>query len=206
MDFADALASPDAPVVLADMDMINPYFCLRSVADKIEKDGLTVLTPPGDTRWGDLTYLNPAIRARIADASVRPVLDVGGDAQGGLALRQFEPEIEAAGYSLHFVLNPFRVQTRTLAEARTMKKRLEMTSALEVSGVVANAHLGYDTTPEDCAAGTEIALDIAGEMGLPVFYALADCGIAEEVSGLLPEGVPLWPLRRRIVAPWERGR
>ena len=204
MDFADVLASSGAPVVLADMDIINPYFCLRSVADKIEKNNLTVLTPPGDTRWGDLTYLNPVIRTRIADASVRTVLDVGGDAQGGLALKQFEPEIESAGYSLHFVINPFRTHTRMLEEVRVMKKRLETTSGLEVSGIVANAHLGRETAPEDCARGAGLVLDFAREMGLPMFYALADCGIAEEVSALLPKEVSLWPLRRRILAPWER--
>ncbi len=206
MDFADVLARSGAPVVLADMDIINPYFCLRSVAGEVEKENLSVLTPPGDTRWGDLTYLNPVIRTRVADRSVRTVLDVGGDAQGGLALKQFEPEIEAAGYSLHFVINPFRTHTRTLQEVRVMRRRLEATSGLEVSGVVANAHLGLGTTPDICANGTETVWNFAREMGLPMFYGLADRGIAEEVATMLPEEILLWPLRRRILAPWERGK
>lgn len=204
MDFADTLALSGAPVLLADMDIINPYFCLRSVTSEIRKDNLSVLSPPGDVSWGDLTYLNPAIRTKITDESKRVVLDVGGDSQGGLALRQFGTEIEAAGYSLHFVVNPFRAHTRSFEEVRTMKKRLEATSGLEVSGVVANAHIGSDTTPEDCAGGSLKVREFADKMNLPLFYALAECGIAEEVSGLLPGDILLWPLRRRIHAPWER--
>lgn len=206
MDFADTLALSGAPVLLADMDIINPYFCLRSIAGKIEKDNMTVLTPPGDVSWGDLTFLNPVIRTRITDESVRTVLDVGGDSQGGLALMQFGSEIEAAGYSLHFVVNPFRAHTRTLEEVRTMKKRLEATSGLKVSGIVGNAHLGPDTTAEDCAKGVLKIREFADEMNLPLFYALAERRIAEDVAGRLPGDILLWPLRRRIYAPWERER
>ena len=204
MDFADALSFEGSPVLLADMDIINPYFCLRSVADKIEHDNLSVLTPPGEISWGDLTYLNPAIRTRITDASVRIVLDVGGDSQGGLALKQFEPEIEETGYSLHFVINPFRAHTRTLEEVRVMRRRLESTSGLEVSGVVANAHLGPGTTPADCAKGAMMVFEFALELGLEMFYTLAESDMAEETATLLPDDIPLWPLRRRIFAPWER--
>ena len=204
MDFAGALALSGTPVLLADMDIINPYFCLRSIADDVKKDNLTVLSPPGDISWGDLTYLNPVIRTKITDESVRTVLDVGGDSQGGLALKQFEPEIKAAGYSLHFVVNPFRTHTRTLEETRVMRNRLEDTCGLRVSGVVANAHIGSVTTPEDAARGILKVRGFAEEMSLPFFYALAESGIAEAVSGFLPGDVLLWPLRRRIFAPWER--
>ena len=209
IDFAEAL-SAFSPVVLADMDIINPYFCLRSIAEIIERDAreaknnLSVLIPPGGMSWGDLTYLNPAIRTRITDASISTVLDVGGDSQGGLALKQFEPEIKQAGYSLHFVVNPFRAHTATLEDVSAMRESLESASGLEVSGVIANAHLGSAATPEDCAKGALIVRDFAGKLGLGMFYALADARIAGETAALLPDDIPLWPLRRRIFAPWDK--
>ena len=52
MSLASAMAVNGVSVVLADMDIINPYFCLRALAGDIIKENLSVLAPPGDLKWG----------------------------------------------------------------------------------------------------------------------------------------------------------
>ncbi|MDD4160695.1 MAG: hypothetical protein PHO18_07105, partial [Synergistaceae bacterium] len=93
ISLASAIAESGTSVVLADMDIINPYFCLRAQSADIIRENLSVLSPPGEMKWGDMSYINPMIRTKIHDPSSVLILDVGGDSQGALALKQFEPEI-----------------------------------------------------------------------------------------------------------------
>lgn len=203
MSLARAMSDSGGSVVLADMDIINPYFCLRSVIQQLERGNMSILNPPGDMKWGDMSYINPAIRTKIYDDSAQLVLDIGGDSQGALALKQFEAEIEQVGYDLVFVINPYRTHTRTLKELTEMRARLEEIGGLEVTAIVANPHFMSATKPEECADGIKLVKGFAEEMGLPMLFGIAEQSIAEAVRALLPSGVALWTLERKILLPWE---
>lgn len=203
ISLAHALASNSRKVVLADMDIINPYFCLRTTAREIELGNLTLLTPPGETKWGDMSYINPKIRTEIHDESSQLIIDVGGDSQGALALKQFEPEIVSAGYNLIFVINPYRTHTRTFKELFEMKIQLEEIGGLNVTGIVANPHFMDKTKPEECVKGIEKVMLFAQEMKLPLLFGMAERSIFQEVRKLLSKEIPLWSLKREILLPWE---
>ncbi len=203
MSLARAMADSDRDVTIADMDMINPYFCIRSMVQQLERGNMSILNPPGNMKWGDMCYINPAIRTKVYDDSSQLLLDIGGDPQGALALRQFEPEIKEAGYDLIFVINPYRIHTRSLKDIAEMRAKLEMTGGLKVTLVVANPHFMDKTKPDECAAGIKLVKIFAEEMGLPMLFGIAERSIYDEVKELLPDDVRLWVLRREILLPWE---
>lgn len=203
MSLADAMSETRDKVVLADMDIINPYFCLRTVIQQLERGNVSILDPPGEMKWGDLSYINPEIRTKIYDDSIRLVLDIGGDAQGALALKQFEPEIREAGYDLIFVINPYRTHTRTLKELSEMRSRLEDIGGLKVTSVVANPHFMDQTMPEECADGIMKVKSFAEDMGLNMLFGIAEMSLFDEVRALLDSSVRLWRMKREILLPWE---
>ncbi len=206
ISLASAMAESGSKVVLADMDIINPYFCLRALAGDISKDNLSVLTPPGDSKWGDMSYINPLVRTKIHDRSKRLIIDVGGDSQGALALKQFEPDIIEAGYDLIFVINPYRMSTKRFSEINEMKDKLEDTCGLKVSSIAANPHFMDKTSPKDCAEGIIVVNDFSKEMDIPMLFGIAEESISTEVRSMLPDNIILWVLQREILLPWERGR
>ena len=93
LNLARGLKERGERVTIADADIINPYFCIRQVADQLEREGFTVLTPPEAAKWSDMSIINPAISRAIVDGSARLILDIGGDAVGVRALTQFAPGI-----------------------------------------------------------------------------------------------------------------
>ncbi|MEG1641965.1 MAG: hypothetical protein RR272_02515 [Synergistaceae bacterium] len=206
MSIAKSLSSLKKQVILADMDIINPYFCLRTMILNLERGNLSILTPPGNVKWGDMSYINPAIRTKIFDESVQLVLDIGGDSQGALALKQYENEIREAGYNLIFVINPYRTHTKTLKELSEMRSQLEEIAGLEVTAVVANPHFMDKTTVAESVRGIKRVSEFAKVMGLEMLFGIAEKSIAEEVRKELDEDILLWTLDREILLPWETTR
>lgn len=203
ISLARTLAASNKEVVLADMDIINPYFCLRTLSQFPEQEKLSLLLPPGESKWGDMSFINPNIRTKIYDKTSQLILDVGGDSQGALSLKQFEREIKSEGYDLIFVINPYRTHTRTLNELSEMRAQLEEICGLNVTAVVANPHFMERTTAEESAKGITDVMSFAEEMNIPMLFGIAEDSIFLEVRKYLPKEILLWSLEREILFPWE---
>ena len=195
-------------VTIADMDIINPYFCIRQVAEILGDKGFKIITPPESSRWSDMSIVSPQVLWALGDDSVRLLLDIGGDAEGALALKQFEPDIKEAGYLLILVVNPFRPQTSSPEAIEKMLRKMEQIGGLSVGALISNSHLMAETSPEDVADGLTVVNEAGKRMGLPVLAA----GVSPELHGRTAEvfaerglSVPLWPLFRYMMLPWEKG-
>ncbi len=204
MSLAKAFAAAGEHINLADMDIINPYFCLRTMTKEMADENISLVMPRKELTWGDFRCVNPEVHAKIFDKGSRLLLDIGGDAQGAFALKQFGSEIASCGYDLLFVINPYRTHTRTVAEVAAMRDELEAIGGLKISAVAANPHFMNDTEPSDCARGILAVKGFAEKLGLPLLFGIARENLAGEVRRLLCGSVPVWALRRRILLPWER--
>ncbi len=176
----------DRPVTIADIDITNPYFCVREIADTLVQDGFRVVTALGEARWGDSPALSAEVKRSLAGDG-RVLLDVGGDPRGAMALTQLAPEIRETGYDLILVVNAYRPQTRTPG-----------------SGPVG---------PRRARAGAALALRRSGYAvaGIAPLSAPLSAGAARPTTGLAhppdrPATVGDEPAPRRADAGQERGR
>ncbi len=195
-------------VTIADLDIINPYFCIRQVTEALGARGFNIIMPPENARWSDMTVVSPKISCALATEEGRLMLDIGGDAEGALALKQFEPDIRRAGYLLILVVNAFRPQTASVRGVRTMLERMESICGLSVGALVSNSHLMDETTPELCADGLETVMEAGADLGLPVLFAGVPPKLFEETVSTVASrniSVPCWPLSRHMMLPWEEG-
>lgn len=204
LNLARGLKANKRNVVIADADIINPYFCVRQITSSLEQEGFSILTPPEQAKWSDMSVINPAIGSALAGESQHLLLDVGGDAGGVMALKQFEPSIQAAGYKLLLVVNPYRPKTSTVEGIRHMAERMEALCGLEVGALISNAHLMEETSPENVVQGLDIVVQAGQKMGIQVLYATVLPELYDAVRLLMPVSeVPLWPLQRFMKRPWE---
>jgi hypothetical protein len=195
-------------VTIADADIINPYFCIRQITEALEAEGFSILNPPEAAKWSDMSVINPGIGNAIAGTASGKIshliIDVGGDAGGVMALKQFEPDILAAGSKLLMIVNPYRPKTSTPEGIARMVSRMEALCGLSVGALVSNAHLMEDTTPADVASGLDVVIEAGKNMDLPVLYAAVLPELHDAVKDLtVGRNVPLWPLVRFMRRPWE---
>lgn len=207
LNLALGFRSQEEKVTIADADIINPYFCIRQVVDELEKKGFKVLTAPGQAKWTDMPVVSAEVD-RALSAPGRMLLDIGGDAEGALALKQYRKRIIQAGYLLILVVNAFRPQTNTVERIDIMRHRMEEICDLKVGALVCNSHLMHETTPENIVEGYKLAEDASQKMGLPLLYVTAAQRIYKDTLAAMAKEnaeIPVWPLSRYMLLPWEPG-
>lgn len=206
LSLASVLAGPDQPVYLSDLTAERSFLCDRAIAVHVKRTmpDVYVLVPDDEAGTCDARHIRPEIEWAIERRRGRVMLDVGSNAFGALVMGDFKRDFLTSGYDLLLVVNPFDARTADADNVRALKLFVEELSGLPVTGLVANAYRGHDDEPRLCAEGALSVLTVAQTLELPLLYALAAEEIAEKVSTLLPEDLPVWSLSR-ILRTEEEG-
>ena len=200
VNLALALAAEGASVMLADLDIVNPYFRSRERRSLLEEAGVRLISSSQACSDADVPSLPAELLAILENRDIRGVLDIGGDPVGARVLARFQPKIVQEDYQLIYVLNANRPEVRTAEAAVRYLRGIEATTGLTCTGIVNNTHLCGDTTEEEIRKGAALAAEVSSETNIPVL-----CHVTEEkfVPALsdLPETV--YPITIKMKKPWE---
>ena len=200
VNLALAMAGEGTSVILADLDIVNPYFRSRERRSLLEEAGVRLISSSQACSDADVPALPAELLTILEDRSLRGVLDIGGDPVGARALARFQPKIVQEDYQLIYVLNANRPEVRDREKAISYLRGIEATTGLACTGIVNNTHLCGETTEDEIRKGAALAAEVSKETGIPVL-----CHVAEEkfVSALsdLPETV--FPITIKMKKPWE---
>ena len=201
VNLALALAGAGCRVMLADLDIVNPYFRSRERRPLLESAGVQVISSSQACSDADVPALPAELLAILENRDVRGILDIGGDPVGARVLARFQPKIIAEDYQLIFVLNANRPEVRTPEAAIAYLRAIESTTGLTCSGIVNNTHLCGETTPAEIRKGAALAEEVSRQTGLPVLCHTAEKRFLQDVSDL---GGPVFPITINMKKPWER--
>ena len=191
VNYAIHLKDMGYPVVIADLDIVNPYFRTKDSEAELKEKGIELLCSPYAGSNLDIPALPQEMYRAVQDKNTYAVMDIGGDDAGAIALGRFAPYInEENNFEMIFVVNFFRPLTRTADEALEIMREVEAASRLKFSAIMNNSNLGEDTTAEDILS-TESELKRLSEIsGLPVLYTSAKKEIAialkEKIDNIFP--------------------
>jgi hypothetical protein len=189
-------------VVLVDLDIVTPYFRSREIAEAMQDRGVKVVAPSVLGQHLDIPAIGPQILGAIQQSDRPTILDVGGDKQGARALGQFSPAIQHRGYTMHFVVNPYRPFTDTLDGLSTSVAEIEVSSRLAVSSLVSNPNLIGETTAERIVEGHAKIERFAQALGLPIaFVCIEQRWIGSLGSNHIAQ--PILALERFFTMSWE---
>lgn len=168
------------PVVIADCDIVNPYFRTKDSAAELERAGITLISPQFANTNLDLPALPAALYGVVQDRTRQAVLDIGGDDRGAYALGRYAPYIlEENDYHMIFVANFARPLTRTAEDALSVMAEIEAAAKIPFTAIVNNSNIGNLTTKEDVLATDARARELSEKSGLPLLFTSAIAPIAD---------------------------
>lgn len=201
VNLALALARAGEKVMMADLDIVNPYFRSREQREALEAAGVRLITSSQDSENADMPSLPAEILTVLEDRSYRGLLDIGGDPDGARVLARYQPKITAEDYQLLFVSNANRPEVRKAEDAISYLRCIEEVTGLTCGGIVNNTHLCGETTAEEILRGAELARSISEKTGIPVLCHTAEERLIPELTALAE---PIFPITIQMKKPWER--
>ena len=201
VNLALALARAGEKVMMADLDIVNPYFRSRERREALEAAGVRLITSSQDSENADMPSLPAEILTVLEDRSYRGVMDIGGDPDGARVLARYQPKITAEDYQLLFVSNANRPEVRKAEDAISYLRCIEEVTGLTCGGIVNNTHLCGETTAEEILRGAELARSISERTDIPVLCHTAEERLIPELTALAE---PIFPITIQMKKPWER--
>lgn len=187
VNYALYLKEQGVDVIIADMDIVNPYFRTKDSTDELEKAGIELISPKFANSNVDLPALPQELYKTVQDRTKHAVLDIGGDDRGAYALGRYTPYIlEENDYEMVFVANFYRPLTTTPQEALEVMREIEKAAGIPFTAIVNNSNIGAETTAEDVLATVERAEELSKISGLPIIMTTAEHRIGGDLYKKVP--------------------
>ena len=199
VNLAMMLKKSGEDVVIADLDIVNPYYRTKDSEDELRAAGIPLISSEYANSNVDVPALPQELYSIVDVRSRHAIVDIGGDDRGALALGRYTPFIlEENDYDMLLVINKYRPLTPDTASTLEVMREIEAAGGLPFTGIVNNSNLGRETTPEDVIASDAYAKDIAAATGLPIRMTTVKAEIAGAVAEVLPDVVPLHLQDKRL--------
>ena len=192
LNYARMLKRSGEKVVIADLDIVNPYFRTKDSAAALQAEGIDLVVSDFANSNVDFPAMPKEIYGLVAERGQKIVMDIGGDDRGALALGRYVPDIRAEDdYEMLAVVNAARPLTQTAADAVEVLREIEAACQLPFTGIVNNTNLGQQTIATTVLESVPYANEVAARMGVPVRFTCATAAIARELEGKIENLLPL---------------
>lgn len=189
-------------VVIADLDIVNPYFRSKDSEKQLEARGIHLISSEYANTNVDVPAMPAEAYSIIDDKTIRAVIDVGGDDRGALAMGRYAPAILSENdYEMLLVINKFRPLTRDCASTLAVMTEIETACGMKFTGIINNSNLGDETTADDVISSAAYADGISEVTGLPVRMTT----VKEELYDTLKEKVVnCTPIKLYVKQSWAK--
>ncbi len=209
MEFAFTSPNP-AKTLVIDLDMVNTYFRLSDRKKEFAEAGIRLVCPNFASSHVEMLTVPAEIAAAFAGDWERVIIDLGGDA-GAAALGQYhnklvEAQQKGAEIQLYNVINTNRPMAGTPAKLIRLQRDMERKARWQVTGLINNTNMSYETTAADLESGYAIVAKASDELAVPVVYTTGKQAVLEEFAKTAhdPKYVgTLLSLDKRMHRDWE---
>ena len=192
VNYAFWLKSQGFNTVIADLDIVNPYFRTKDSLTELEAAGVELISPQFANSNVDLPALPQQVYGALQNRSRHAVLDVGGDDRGALAMGRYTPFLkEENDYEMLFVVNFFRPLTPEAKDALEVMAEVEQAAGLKCTAIVNNSNLAGFTSPEDVLKSNEKAMELSRISGLPIKMTGIEKSLFPTLEGKLENLFPM---------------
>jgi hypothetical protein len=183
MSLAQRKALPDKKLLIADLDIVNPFYRSSDCASALEAEGIRLVTPMYAGSNVDAPVLPPDMYVIFDDESYQGIFDIGGEDMGALVLGSLKKRIENTDAVIYMAVNTLRPFTSDPEQIAIMTNELSAAAGFKIDGYLNNTNLLEETTSEMLVEGEAKILEASKLTGIPL---VANC-VMEDV--VIPDGV-----------------
>lgn len=192
VNYALKLKKDGENVVIADLDIVNPYFRTKDSKDVLEKNGIKLISSEFANSNVDFPALPQEMYEVTDNKSEFAVLDIGGDDRGAYALGRYTPSIkEENNYEMLLVINKYRPLTADAESVVEIMREIEQAGGIAFTGIVNNSNLGEETTAQTVLNSVEYASEVSRITGLPVKMTSVQQSLYDELKDKIDNVFPL---------------
>ncbi len=156
-------------VILADLDIVNPFLASRELRKELEEEGVRLVAPVGELAFGDVPNI-PAEMMGLVSQDNEMYIDLTGDEVGALVIGYLSRHIKRAEYEMYLVINPYRPFAVDLESILELKNTIEGTGKIKFTGIISNPNLVEETTLDLIINGHRRVVGYAESLDLSVKY------------------------------------
>ncbi|MHC6178427.1 ATP-binding protein [Clostridium sp. JNZ X4-2] len=201
INYAINIADKNQKAAIVDLDIVNPYFCTRSLKRQLEKKGVKVISSDPNLLNAELMVVPAEVLSVFNDKTYQVIFDVGGDAQGAVALGQFNEYFKSEPYDMYYVVNNERPLTSNNEDTEEYIKFIEASSRLKVTHLISNSNLSYETTVSDVLKGDRMVKKLSQKLKIPHSYTVCRADLADEIQA--KASGKIFPIDIYMKAPWQ---
>ncbi len=179
-------------LVVADLDIVNPYFRTKDSLDDFKKHDIELICSEYANTNVDIPALPADMYRLTTDKNLTAVIDVGGDDRGAYALGRLVPEIKVEdNYEMLMVINGYRPLTPDAASTIEVMREIETACKLEFTGLVNNSNIGEATTANDIINSMDYANEVSKQSGLPIVMTTVKAELYNELKDQIDNLLPM---------------
>lgn len=201
VNYAKYVKNSGKDCVLADIDIVNPYYRAKDSAGELETMGIHVISSVFANSNVDVPALPGEVYSVIDNKEKCAIIDVGGDDRGALALGRYVPSIiEENNYDMLFVLNARRPLTCDIRGALDAMNEISLACRLPFTGIINNTNIGNETTADTVLSSVEFANELSKITGLEIKMTTVVSSLVPELKGKVDN---LFPLELQNFRKWQ---
>ncbi len=179
-------------VVVADLDIVNPYFRTKDSLQDFEKHGIELICSEYANTNVDIPALPADMYRLTTDKNLTAVIDVGGDDRGAYALGRLVPEIKAENnFDMLMVINGYRPLTPDAESTLEVMREIETACGLKFTGLVNNSNLGAETTAQSVIDSIGYANEVSKASGLPIVMTTVKEDLHDQLNDKINNLLPM---------------
>ena len=169
-------------VVVADLDIVNPYFRTKDSLEDFKARGIELICSEYANTNVDIPALPANMYRLTANKDITAVIDVGGDDRGAYALGRLVPEIKQENnFGMLMVINGYRPLTPDAESTIEVMHEIEQACGLKFTGLVNNSNIGEETTVQNGLNSMVYANEVSKVSGLPVVMTSVKADLYDEL-------------------------
>ena len=192
VNYALKLRADGKPVVIADLDIVNPYFRTKDSEKELTEAGIRLISSQYASSNVDLPALPQDVYSIVDNNTEYAVMDIGGDDRGAYALGRYADSLKKENnYEMFMVINMYRPLTRDVESTLEVMAEIEAACSMKFTAIVNNSNIGKETTEQDVLDSLGYADEVSKATGLPVRLTTVDEKLYNNLYGKVENLMPL---------------